>query len=601
LSAAAVATAVAALLFTWSRLFLGMDLRDESYYVLVPWRWVLGDRPFAQEKTAFQLPGLIEYPFLKLFGLLRGNDSTGLVLYTRHLYLLLMIGVAVAVFLLLRRLVRWQLALPIACVSATYIFWDTPQLSYNTLALAFLTLGVVFGAWVVVLKKGRGYALASGAAFGFAVVAYPTLLFVMPFFGVLLVLSHGRRVVAVLAEGAFAQPPDPDGPPTGRMAWRSLSGWAAGGALVLVPVGVLLASFGLENVRDSFKATISGAHTIGQLGGAAKEVAVVQGIWSLLTSRPLVVVAMLVTYLVFRRYPRLGRALLSGIPFVLYLAVQTHTSSFVVVYVVLAPYLFLFVPRSKRVAGAQLLIWVWAGALMAGSMTAYTSAAGWVNSPVGLAPALMVSGLFLAWALEAAAALGSQADVSASAAKNDAGRSRVGGARWLAFAVLVAVVAVTIAFQFQFQQREVPYRELTSRFDSGPWWGIKVMPKRRALMDSFAAALRATSRPGDKLLVFYEAPGYYLYWNGAIASDSSWLWAGLPGRLPPEEIAYFRDHRVVPTLVVRVLGDHQPAPAEIASGDGGFGYPAVLAKPGFVFYRKPPGESASDVLRRLTQ
>jgi len=559
-SAAAVAVAAGALAFTWSRLFVGMDLRDESFYVLVPWRFVLGDRPFVQERDLFQLPGLLEYPFLKLFGLLRGNDPTGLVLYTRHLYLLLMVGVAVAVFLLLRRLVRWQLALPIACLSVTYIFWDAPQLSYNTLALAFLTLGVVFGAWVVVLQKGRRYAVASGAAFGVAVVAYPTLLFVMPFFGVLLVLSHGRRVVAVLAEGAFARPPDPDGPPTGRAAWRSLSGWAAGGALVLVPVGVLLAGFGVDNVRRSVNASISGAHAIGQLGGAAKEVAVVQGIWSQLTSRPLVVVAMLVTYLVFRKYPRLGRALLAGIPFVLYLAVQTHTASFVVVYVVLAPYLFLFVPRSKRLAGAQLLIWVWAAALIAGSMTAYTSAAGWVNSPVGLAPALMVSGLFLAWALEAVAAPGSQAGEGASA--NEAGRSRIGGAQWLALVVLVAVVAVTIACQFQFQQRDVPYRELTSRFDSGPWWGIKVMPKRRALMDSFAAALRATSRPGDKLLVFYEAPGYYLYWNGAIASNTSWLWAGAPGRLPPEEIAYFRDHRVVPTLVVRVLADQQPTPGE---------------------------------------
>jgi len=578
-----------------------MDLRDESFYVLEPWRLVLGGRPFVQEQDPFQLPALLEYPLLKLFGLLRHNDPTGLILYTRHLYLLLMVGVAVAVFLLLRRLVRWQLALPIACVSVTYIFWNTPQLSYNTLALAFLTLGVVFGAWVVVLNKGRGYALASGVAFGVAVVAYPTLLFVMPFFGVLLVLSHGRRVIAVLEEGAFARPPDPDGPPTGRWAWRSLSGWAAGGALVLVPVGVLLASFAAKNVWRTFRGVASGAHAVGQLGGAAKEVAVVQAIWSLLTSRPLVIVAMLATYLIFRRYPRLGRALLAGIPLVLYLSVQTYTQSFVIVYVVLAPYLFLFVPRSRREAGAQLLIWAWAGSLVAGAMTAYTSASGWLTSAVGLTPALIVSGLFLAWALEAVAATRSQAGDAAGANANRSSGSRVGGAGWLALAVLVAVVAVTIAFQFHFQERYVPYRELTSRFDSGPWWGVKVMPKRRAEVDSFAAALRITSRPGDKLLVFYEAPGFYLYWNGAIASYTSWLFLGSPGGLPPQEIAYFREHRVVPTLVVHVLGDHQPTPAEITSGGGGFGYPAVLATRGFVFYRKPLGESTADVLRRLAR
>jgi hypothetical protein len=49
LSAMALVVAVASLAFTWSRLFVGMDFKDESYYILVPWRSVLGDRPFAHE------------------------------------------------------------------------------------------------------------------------------------------------------------------------------------------------------------------------------------------------------------------------------------------------------------------------------------------------------------------------------------------------------------------------------------------------------------------------------------------------------------------------------------------------------------------------
>ena len=111
-----VAAAGVALFFTWRRLFVGMDLQDESYYVLVPWRWALGDRPFVQEQNLLQVPGLLTYPFVKLFGVLRGYDVTGLMLYTRHLYLLLMVAVAVVAFLFLRRLVRWQLALPAAAV-----------------------------------------------------------------------------------------------------------------------------------------------------------------------------------------------------------------------------------------------------------------------------------------------------------------------------------------------------------------------------------------------------------------------------------------------------------------------------------------------------
>jgi hypothetical protein len=114
LAAVALAAVGLALFFTWRRLFIGVDLQDESYSVLIPWRWALGDRPFLQEQNLQQVQGLLTYPFVKLFGVLRGYDVTGLVLYTRHLYLLLMLGVAVVAFLFLRRFIRWQLALPTA-------------------------------------------------------------------------------------------------------------------------------------------------------------------------------------------------------------------------------------------------------------------------------------------------------------------------------------------------------------------------------------------------------------------------------------------------------------------------------------------------------
>jgi hypothetical protein len=452
----AIGVAAASLALTWPRLFVGVDLMHARFDGLVPWRWVLGDRPFVQEPSFLQYRGILEYPFLKLFGLLRHNDPTGLVLYTRHLYLLMMIGVAAAVFLLLRRLVLWQLALVIACVYVTYTFQATPRLSYDTMAQALLTLGAVFGAWVVVLRKGRGYALASGASFGLAVVAYPTLLFVMPFFAVLFAFAHGRRAVGALAEGAFVEPPDPDGPPTGHDAWRSLSAWAAGGALVLLPVGLLLASFGVGNVARSWRNTVSGARAIGQLGGAGKTVEVVRGYWGLLTWQPVVIAAAVVVYLIYRRWPHLGRALLAGLPFVLWLSAQRSpidTSGYVQASALLTLYLFLFVPEPRREAGAKLLIWVWAPAMIAGIMTAFTSALGSRDSAVGLAPCLMVCGLFLAWALVAVTPGG---DVGESRPAPARSRAVPAGSPWLALLVLVAIVAVTVGFQFRFQERSVP-------------------------------------------------------------------------------------------------------------------------------------------------
>lgn len=560
---------------------------------MVPWRWTLGDTPFVNEQNLAQVSGLLEYPFIKLFGILRDYDVTGLVLYTRHLYLLMMLGVAVAVFLILRRVVRWELALPVASVYVTYIFWETPQLSYNTMGAAFLTLGAALGLWVVLEGRGRVWALAAGAAYGLAVVAYPTLLFIVPFCAVFLAFALGRRAVGMVADFAFAHPPDPEGPPTGHPAWRALSFWVLGGVAVLAPVSLLILSFGLKNLQRCWAFTMEVARSLDQLGGAAKAYEVAQGFWRFYWSRPYLIVAALLIFIVYRRWPMPGRLLLATLPLALWLAGQRSmldAAGFVLVYAALAPYLFLFVPRARREVGAKLLLWVWAPAMIAGAMTAFTSAAGYLNAPVGFTAALMVSGVFLAWALEAVA---SPEPVACSAASS-------GRLPWLALVVLVAVVGVTVVFQFQFQQQDVPYRELTSRFDAGPWWGIKVTREGRLLLDGFARELRAQGRPDDELLVFYGGCGYYLFWSGRVAANSYWLSSPDDlAPLPQATISYYRRHRLVPTLVVHLLPTARMSAAELRTTCGGLDFPPTLVRPTYAFQRKPAEESTPEVLERL--
>jgi len=464
---------------------------------------------------------------------------------------------------------------------------------------------------VVLLGTGRRFAVASGAAFGVAVAAYPSLLFIVPFYAVFLAFAHGRRAAAMVAEGAFVHPPDPEGPPTGASAWRTLSAWVLGGALVLVPLGLVMLSFGPRNLVRSWQFTMSGARVLHQLGGASKALVVAQGFWHWITWRPDFVVAALLAYLVFRHWPRVGRALLAALPVALWLAAQRATlgaSGYVQIYALMTPYLYLFIPRERRETGAKLLIWIWAPAMIAGAMTAYTSAAGYANSAVGLAPALIVSGLFLAWALEAVGR------PTASAPGPSAPPFRLGdggagllpapsssaGVPWLALAVLIAIVGVTVTLNFQFQQRDVAHGELTSRFDSGPWWGIKVTPERRRLMDSYAADLHAQALPDDKLFIMYEGSGYYLYWTGEIAANSYWIGPNEEtGQLHQTTISYYRRHRIVPTLVVHLLRTAGMTDAELQAASGGLDYPPTLVRPKYAFQRKPADESTAEVLARL--
>ena len=590
MAAASVLVVAAAGFLTWRRLFVGMDFQDESFYILVPWRWVLGHAPFSEERDAFQIPALLEYPFLKVFGVLTGNDATGLVLYARHLYLLMSLGVAIVVFMLLKQLVRWELALLVASLNVTYIFWATPQLSYNTMAIAFLTLSAALGARAVMLSGIRWAAVASGATLGLAVVAYPSLLFIVPFWAVLLAFAHGRRAVEIIAHGALAPPAPESDASAGRRAWHTLSRWSLGGVLVLVPVGLLLLGYGPQALLASGRSTMTGAKTLHQLGGATKAIDVMEGFWRLLAWRSYLIVAALLLYLVYRRWPRVGRALLAATPVALWLAAQRPllwASGYTIVFALLAPYLFLFLPGRRRVPGAQLLLCAWAPCTMAGAMTAYTSAAGYVNAAVGLAPAMFVSALFLAWTLE-----------TVTPHADDDGLK--GDRRpWLALAVMTALVCVTLIFQFQFQQRDVPYGDLSVKLTSGPWRGIKVTEPRAALVRSVESDFATVTRRDDALMVMYDSPGYYLFWDGPIASNSYWLHAGPNDQLPAETVASLRARRIVPTVLLRLLITAGRSQHDLGDATGGLNYPPALVRPTYFFARKPADETADEVLGRL--
>ncbi len=576
-----------ALAFTWWRLWRGIDVVDEGFSVLVPWRWALGDRPFVQEQDLVQAAGLLSYPFVKLYELVGGGDVTGLVLYTRHVYLGFAVLVAASAYIAARRLVRPGLAALVAAPYLTTVLFETPQLTANTLCAGLLTVGAALGS-VTVIGGRRRYALAGGAAFGLACVAYPTVLFIVPFAAVFLAFALGRRAVAMVATGAFLHPPDPDGLPTGPAAWRAVSAWALGGALVIFPVGAaVFALAGAANLRRCWGFTLGMARQLDQLGGTTKAVEVAGGFFSFVAGQWYVMLAAAIALIVYRRLPTVGRWLLAGVPLAILVTGTTsslHAAGAVIAYSLAAPYLYLFVDREHRQDGARMLLWCWAPAVLIGAMTAYTSADGFVHAAVGLFPGLLVSGLFLAWGLEPL-------------------RARSGGARrrpWPALGGLAAVVAVTLVFQVQFQQGGLAYNELTQRMHAGPWSGIAVSREQRARLDGFAADLDSQARKEDGLLVYPRGAGLYLYWPGAIAANTYQLVTLDPvGPLPKTTISYYRRHRVVPTLVFHLLDTRGMSAEVLQASCGGLDYPPVLVRTWYAVQRRPEGESTQEVLARL--
>ena len=79
----AVAAAVVVVGVTYWRRWYGVDLTDESFYVVLPWRSAQGASPFVDETTVAQQAGLLVSPFVWAWRELVGVD--GVVLYVRHL------------------------------------------------------------------------------------------------------------------------------------------------------------------------------------------------------------------------------------------------------------------------------------------------------------------------------------------------------------------------------------------------------------------------------------------------------------------------------------------------------------------------------------
>jgi hypothetical protein len=575
--------------FTEWRLWQGMDLRDESYYVVVPYRFSVGDTPFVDETSILQIPGLLMYPLVKPFVALQGGHANGIIMYTRHLYLLFMLAVAGAAFVALRRLLTWQQASLVALLYVTFLLIARPQLSYNTMGYGFLTLGVAFGLLFLVGKgkqagseraEGRTakWLVAAGVMHGLAAFAFATFWIVPIVFALFLGLTLRAR--------RYGEAASVEGSVSPHCVLRAVAAYCCGAAVVLAAETAVVLSFGWTHVLSDLRSSYAGGQTIGQVGGWPKLVAVLNEFAGFFWGRPYFLAAGLALYLVFRRWPAVGRMLLILLPLPLYMAGNYYfleEGGFAIVFVFLAPFLYVFGPSEHKRAAKTLLLWAVVPSLVAGVIAAWTSADGYAHAAVGLAPAFMASGAYLVWAVGSG-----WASLQSRRFRGD----------WIGrhpsvpvTVVLVALVGITIVYQFQFIARYEPYSHLTAWVSSGPFWGVHTNPERKAYLEQLASDLQRYTTPKDRLLVDTEFPAAYLFWPYRIATNSVWIASPLPtSPLPAGTIAWMRAHHTVPDVVLRTQHTGNLSNAQYLKLYGlDLGYVVALRRPDYVLLRRPPG------------
>jgi hypothetical protein len=434
---AVVALCALVFLLAYGRIYLGIDLTDEAFAAAMPYSFALGARPFVDEITVHQTAALEILPFVRVYlGLVGSSD--GLVLFLRHLYVALVLLACASVYSGLRHIAGPSRSLIVCAALAAIMPCTKPMVSYNTLAVFLFTAAIFsgFAAFQGSPGSNRRFA-ASGALLVASVFAYPPLSVPALVFGIFLgQMCQGSREVPARKRGLIA----------------FISTVLLGGAIALV----VLAAYGLDNVRLAVLLTQDSGIVF---GGLAK------------LSRVLIGAASGV----MTAWDNLGR--IDSFPLAYY----------VVSYTALAAPLVLR-KRFREAAVRQIVTLVWAPALVAGLVTAYTSSNGFLNATVGLVPAFLVT---LALIRHGAIAFGA--------------------------AVLLLVM------QYAFVYRDEPIPGLTCRVSEGPYRGIWTSPARCAFIDQLSADLARFSG-AQRTVLFYDGfPAGYLLSNLRASGPTLWM------------------------------------------------------------------------------
>lgn len=165
-SAAYISIAIAYL-----RIFFGAEVTDEPYHVACAALTALGDKFYVNDSYFGQTASLVYEPFIYIYNKLIG--TTGVMLFSRHLYFLLSLVCGYCFYRLMRKMISADLALLISTIPIVFIHYTIPILGYNTLGC----FGFGIGSALTIeaeLSQRRSLGLLGAWAFAVCVFVYPS-------------------------------------------------------------------------------------------------------------------------------------------------------------------------------------------------------------------------------------------------------------------------------------------------------------------------------------------------------------------------------------------------------------------------------------------
>ena len=456
------------------RITLGVDFSDEAYYAIFLDDWLKEGVAAAPFLTLHQTSALLVYPFAYAYRVLVGSTG-GLMLFLRCLYVAGSATAALAVVRFLRLAgvggLRWMAG----ALLVTFVPYNLPAPSYNTIGLQALLVACALFACAVLRDQAgqpsRRDLILSAVAWSVATVAYPSLILSLALLvvGTLILLRPGRT-----------------------FAWFGLAAIAIGQALA---GGTMLGILGWQRISRCLRFQVVVSSTLDAPALVARTLAILRGHERFMV---LLMVAVLLG-LLRKQLPAAAAAIVDALLLGLILLLPPALFSLshgAILASALGGVLLLAGLRPRAAPHAKLLGLLFATSWVAGFSVAGTATLGVYKLPIGVALASVL----------AAVVAGE--------------RCLAAGKPLLATLPAGALWAVLMVSLWQSYYGEPPEARLQHRVrvGRGAFAGLAVTSDDARLIEVVQQALHQHERAGDTIAVAGRLPGLYLLSSARVRS-----------------------------------------------------------------------------------
>jgi hypothetical protein len=461
------------------RLPLSAEMTDEAFTAALPYRFLLGDRPFIDEINSAQTAGFILVPFVWLY-LKVVHSTVGIILFMRMLFLVAKLTLAATVFATIKRHVAWPVALVASLFCVVFVPYSIASPSYNVLGSGFLTACSFIAARRYAPNGTAGDLWWAGVCGGLATLAYPPLGLPVVVLGFVLLGMTGDAMKRLKDFGSYV----------------------AGGLLVAAVVAPLFVRAGRANLEVMIDYGALLAPKV-----PSKLFDMILALWAHAPVSLWVVPTLVIVRGGLAAHPKWSIWVLPLLVASLALGVPSALSSqlpIVIYAALLAPAFLVFLWDDPFCRTLFAVVWV--PSFFAGLVTCYTSSNGELNAAIGFFPA---AALFVVY--EALAVVKLSRDGEAAPA--------VSPLVLLGPAVLILSMLARYGGTVY---RDGPIQDLEVRVESGPFRGLFTTKERALLLVELEQIFRRHEDVRGRVLVYWESPAGYLFSRMQPAPNTVW-------------------------------------------------------------------------------